>query len=212
MSRSAYEITRLAFADVVSYKAILKDIRSERKYRRMSYEHAREVVTVYHYSDRDTGVLESAIEDAKELEKEALVPEDITLAKNNREVLEGYLEYFALPFRPIEGELPPEFESFSIDVSGLRITGKPHFQVRNARGGVKYVFLLTSKDWTDDQKNFFISLLGQIVAANVPGASAKDVEGLDCRTGKKIVKDGLGVNFRRRVEYLAEHLTLMKLN
>jgi hypothetical protein len=211
MSRSAYEITRLAFAEVVSYKAIIKDIRSERKYRRMSYEFARDAIAQYHSSEGDIAILDAAIGEVEQLETNTQIPEDKTLAKNNREVLEGYKEHFSNRFRPTAGELPEEFESFSIEINGLRITGKPHLQVRNAKNGIKFIYLLTSKDWTDEQKNFFISLLGEIVAANVHGASARDVEGLDCRTGRKISKDGLGANFRRRVEYLAEHLTLINL-
>lgn len=212
MSRSAYEITRLAFAEVVSYKAIIKDIRSERKYRRMSYEFARDSIAQYHGSEREMGILDSAIAEAQGLEARTQNPDERTLARINREVLEGYKEHFSLPFRPFAGELPDEFESFSIEVNGLRITGKPHLQVINSRGGTKFIYLLTSKEWTDEQKSFFISLLGEIVASNVDGISPRDVEGLDCRTGKKFVKDGLGANFRRRLEYLAEHLTLMKLN
>lgn len=63
MSKSAFEITKLAFADVVTFRRLIQEIREQRVYRRMSYEHARSIILEYHQSDGDLSVLETAIED-----------------------------------------------------------------------------------------------------------------------------------------------------
>lgn len=211
MSRAAFEVTRLAFADVVTFRRIIQDMRAQSVYRRMSYEHARDIIANFHRSNNDLSVLATAISDLESVIDQSTLPSDIIEPRNNKEVLENYLEAFASPFRPFAGELPPEFESYSIEIGGLRITGKPHLQVTNSRGTNKFLYLLTSKEWTDDQKSFFISILGEIVAANLDGASPRDVEGLDCRTGARITRNGLGANYRSRIEYLAEDLARMNL-
>jgi hypothetical protein len=206
MSKSAYEITRLAFADIVRYRQILDEISAERKYRRMSYEPARRAIVEYHQSDGDTTILADAILAQRQVEREAEPGEATTQPRNNAEVLEGYLSYFASPFRAVAVSVPDEFESYKYTVHGLTITAKPHLAVRNGRGNIKYLYLLTSKDWGEQQKGFFLSLLSEIIASNINGTQPRDIEGLDCRSGHKIIRLGLGRNFRQRVEFIAEDL------
>lgn len=212
MSRNAYEITRLAFAEVVQYRRILEELKKEQAFRRISYEPARQAVISYHESGGDVEILEEAIIQARDEEDQASEPEQAVQPRNIAEVLTVYLQHFATPFRPAEGEVPAEFQSYDAEIEGLRITGKPHLAVQNQRGRTKYLYILTSKEWNDSQKNFFIGLLGEILAANVEGAEPRDLEGLDCRTGRKIIRNGLGRNFRQRVEFIAEDLVLRKLD
>lgn len=203
---TAYELTRLAFADVVRYRQILDELQAEEKYRRMSYERAREVIGDYHRSDGDERILQRAI---RALKRDAGNADDANSAispRNNAEVLTAYLDAFARPFRPADGELPPEFESFELSIGGVSVTGKPHLSVINSRGTRKYLYILTSKEWTDPQKRFFVGMLGEIVSANVKGATPEDVEGLDCRGRKRIRSSGLGVRNRKRAEFLVETL------
>jgi hypothetical protein len=63
-----------------------------------------------------------------------------------------------------------------------------------------------SKDWDEQQKRFFLSLLSEIVVSNINGTQPRDIEGLDCRSGHKVVRPGLGRNFRQRVAFIAEDL------
>lgn len=127
-------------------------------------------------------------------------------------MLEFYSAHFASPFRPIFQEIPGEFDSYKYEVSGLVITGKPHLIVKNKQNKLKYLYVLTSKDWGDKEKGFFIGLLGEIVAKFFPDAQHRDVEGLDCRTGTKVIRSGLGVQNRQRLEFLAEDLKRLGLS
>lgn len=206
MSRSAYELTRLAFADVVCYRQILEELRGERKFRRMSYESSRVAISRYHRSECDTTILEDSIADHRTIEGDCATKEDTVQPKNNAEVLEFYLAHFASPFRPIAQEIPEEFDSYRYEVNGLTITGKPHLIVRNKQDKLKFLYLLTSKDWGDKEKGFFIGLLGEIIAKNFDDTLPRDVEGLDCRTGTKVIRSGLGKQNRQRLEFIAEDL------
>lgn len=206
MKISAYEITKLAFADVVKYRKILSDLQEERKFRRISYESARKAITRYHSSASDTQILTTAITNARMEQNNQLSEEDLIQAKNCAEVMEVYLSKFAIPFRPIDGLVPSNFQSYQWTLKGINITGKPHFSVRNNRGKIKYIYLVTAKDWSKEEKRFYISLLGEILANNLSEFSPKDLEGLDCRIGNKILCNGLGKNYRQRVDLVIDIL------
>ncbi len=212
MSRSAYEITRLAFADVVCYRQILDELRGQRRFRRMSYESSRVAITKFHRSEGDSTILEDSIADHRTIESDCSTKDDAVQPKNNAEVLELYLAHFASPFRAIAQEIPDEFESYRYEVNGLTITGKPHLIVKNKQDKLKFIYILTSKDWGEKEKGFFIGLLGEIIAKNFTDALPRDVEGLDCRTGTKVIRAGLGKQNWQRLEFIAEDLKRLGLS
>ena len=205
MARSAYEVARLAYSDVVRWTKILEEIRTGEKYIALSYEDARRSIEAFHRSG-DVDVIKSAVADLRQKATIAVEERYSRQPRNNAEVLEGYLRHFARPYREFCRDMPPAFDTYAIDIEGLKITGKPHFSVRAARGKEKFIYLLTSKSMTADEKGLLVSILAEIVVSKVPGSSTKDVEGLDCRTGDRIVRNGLGSKLRSRVEHIARHL------
>ena len=204
MNLSAFEVCQLAFADVVTFQRVLTDSQRTRQFRMNAYRTARSAIRHYHLTG-DFVALSATIAELRQEQGEASGMAK-TLAKNNAEVLERYAESFATPYRPLIRHVPGRFSCFQADLCGLEISAKPHFTVESPRGKEKFVYLLLAKEWDSAKKGLFVSLLGEIVSRNM-GIDPRDVEGWDCREGKKIVRAGLGRRAEARVAALAAHLT-----
>ena len=204
-SVSIYDLSKLAYTDPVAFHRTIEEMQAGRGYRSVNYKPARETVRRYHASDHDDKILIEAIGKLRAKEA-AATGRDVAQPKHNAEVLEAYRNSFTCPFRPKTGSVPGEFSTLSVERFGLKISGKPHLAVENCQGTTKYLFLLTSAGDTTEEKRLRVTLLTEIVLENYPSAAAKDVEGLDCRTGRKVKGLPLGGHLLNRMQTLAELL------
>lgn len=211
MPRGAYEVMKLAFADVVTWTKILEDIRAGERYIAVSYEGARRAIRAYHRTG-DAKALAQAAADLR-AQSAALKEERAQRQpRNNAEVIEAYVKHFATPHRPTTRQPLVGSETYSLEWGDLLITGRPHLTVRNSRGTDKHLYLITSKDWDAKQKRLLVGLLAEILLRNVPGTRLRDIEGLDCRTGQRIVRaKGLSEHERKRLDALAARLVAQGL-
>jgi hypothetical protein len=210
MSRNIYEVARFAVASIADYPRVARELSDERQFRAVSYAPARSAILAYHRSAGDTGVLDEAIATQTALEDGAATDRDAVQPRNNAEVLRVYKESFAAPFRPLRDVCPSGSATYTWPVDGVVLSGKPHLAVAG-RIATKYLYLVTAKDLADESKRWLVTLLAEIVIANVPGARHRDVEGLDLRSGSVIKGAPLSARRRTRLRDLCDVLKRLGL-
>lgn len=205
---SAFQVAQLAYADVVTFKRVLAANERDLGYRVNAYRPARRAIRHFHLT-QDFEALCKTIADLRLNERER-DGHARAHARNNAEVLERYAESFTRPFRPLLRYVPGPFATLKTSFDGMEISGKPHFSVKPPGGHERFVYLLLAKEWTPERKSLFVGLLSEIVSESL-GVDPRHVEGWDCRTGRKIIRSGLGQRQRARVEALAAHLRAMRV-
>ena len=213
MSRTLKEVVQLRSASVTEFRSIIKQIEKDTPYNVKHYEPLHVAVRKYHSSPNgDVTIFRSEIARLDMEVARAMSKRDQIRPRSNVEVLQGYADHHASPFRRALPGLPGNFKSYRWNVNGLVITGKPHLLVEGKDGRPKYVYLSTTKAWEAEDIRFAANLLGNIVTTNVPDVLLKDVEVLDCRTGSRVVAKPLGKRDQQALQELAALLCERGLN
>jgi hypothetical protein len=208
MSRTLKEVVQLRSAPVTEFSSILKKIEEDTPYNVKHYEPAILAVRNYHQSPSgDINIIEHACANLELAIANAVQKRDLIRPRSNLEVLRGYRENHAKPFRPLLPGLPANFHSYKWEVNGLVITAKPHLLVAGKDGRIKYVYLSTTKAWDAGDMRFAANLLGAIITKNIPTAAVKDIELLECRNGEVTIGKEMG---KRDLAALHEMAAILK--
>lgn len=211
MAYSAYVLTRLQAARVADYHRIIDGLKSEQSIRSITYQPARQQIREFH-STGDFGLLQAAQREMELKATGATSQFQRTQWTNNLQILRSYMDHFALPCRPLDPSIHGEPSVLRWDRAGSIITGRPHLAVLNRKGKRKFVYLITAKEWTREDKRFMVHVLSEMLQACIPEASPEDLEGLDCRTGAIIKGGRLNHHESRRLDAILHHLRLVGLN
>lgn len=213
MSRTLKEVVQLRSASVTEFRSIIKQIEEDTPYNAKHYEPTFVAVRRYHESDNgDLAILRSACARLDVAIAQAARKRDEVRPRSNLEVLQGYLDHHASPFRHALPGLPGNFKSYRWEINGLIITGKPHLLVEGKDGRPKYLYLSTTKAWEKNDIRFAANLLGHIVMSNVEDVAPKDIEVLSCRTGERVTAKPLGARDLGALNELAGYLCERGLN
>jgi hypothetical protein len=102
--------------------------------------------------------------------------------KDNRAAFDVFVDAFHPRITHFEKSFLREDAGHGCAFEGLRLSGVPHFSVKDPKGEMRYVYLHASK-WAEDDLKAYLELLAIIIADKLD-APPKSIWCMDLRTGR----------------------------
>ncbi|MGH9774326.1 MAG: hypothetical protein ACRD50_05200 [Candidatus Acidiferrales bacterium] len=197
-----YSLSRLAFADVTDWQAILKELQEGRKSMYWSYKPLREgALQMATRKNPDTKAIYTAVANLAEQSGGA------RCRKANLAALEVFEKTFLPRIERVKSNFMVGSEH-PVEFGKVQLVGGPHFSVIDAAHRERYIYLHPSK-WEHEQVMAFCELL-TVVAEEKYQSEARNVWFLDLRNGQDVPWPNSRKLVRRKCERAAELLVAFR--